>query len=515
MGAPDLNWLNPDYDLVFRSRIAAIERLRANPELVPGVLAFYKDNPVAFVMDFGCTFDPRQAEVGKPTTIPFVLFPRQVEFINWLRERWLGREDGLVEKSRDMGVSWLCCAFAVWMWRFHGGTVVGFGSRKEEYVDKLGDPKSLFWKVRQFIALLPQELRPRGYDGKTHAPHMRILNPENGSAIVGEAGDNIGRGNRTSIYFKDEAAYFEHAESIDAALSQTSNCKIDVSTPNGPGNPFYRKAHSGKISKFTFDWRQDPRKDEAWYRDQCNKLDPVIVAQEIDRNYEGSIANSFISGDLVRTAMSRGPMEVQPTGGLMVGLDVARFGDDKTVLSLRRGRVLLKQTVWAKHDLVQTAARARNEIVAYNIRPEQIAVDTIGIGAGVADMMRAWWPDKVDHKTGRITKTIADINLSLRLDDGQNYNLRALMATNVRAWLVGASIPNDPDLMTDLTALRYSYRAGELLIESKDDAKGRGIKSPDRFDSLALTFAIPPAPLVEDRLPVVPPYQPHAPGSGM
>jgi len=208
-------------------------------------------------------------------------------------------------------------------------------------------------------------------------------------------------------------------------------------------------------------------------------------------------------------------MEVQPTGGLMVGLDVARFGDDKTVLSLRRGRVLLKQTVWAKHDLVQTAARARNEIVAYNIRPEQIAVDTIGIGAGVADMMRAWWPDKVDHKTGRITKTIADINSSLRLDDGQNYNLRALMATNVRAWLVGASIPNDPDLMTDLTALRYSYRAGELLIESKDDAKRRGIKSPDRFDSLALTFAIPPAPLVEDRLPVVPPYQSHAPGSGM
>lgn len=515
MGAPDLNWLNPDYDLVFRSRIAAIERLRANPELVPGVLAFYKDNPVAFVMDFGCTFDPRQAEVGKPTTIPFVLFPRQVEFINWLRERWLGREDGLVEKSRDMGVSWLCCAFAVWMWRFHGGTVVGFGSRKEEYVDKLGDPKSLFWKVRQFIALLPQELRPRGYDEKTHAPHMRILNPENGSAIVGEAGDNIGRGNRTSIYFKDEAAYFEHAESIDAALSQTSNCKIDVSTPNGPGNPFYRKAHSGKISKFTFDWRQDPRKDEAWYRDQCNKLDPVIVAQEIDRNYEGSIANSFISGDLVRTAMSRGPMEVQPTGGLMAGLDVARFGDDKTVLSIRRGRVLLKQVVWAKHDLVQTAARARNEIVAYNLPLLQMAVDTIGIGAGVADMMRGWWPDKVDQKTGRITKTVIDVNSAIRMDDGQHYNLRAKMASTVREWLVGASIPNDPDLMTDLTALQYSYRAGELLLESKDDAKRRGIKSPDRFDSLALTFAIPPAPLVEDRLPVVLPYQSHAPGSGM
>ena len=515
MGAPELNWLNPDYDVVFASRIAAIERLRAKPELVPGVLAFYKDNPVAFVMDFGMTFDPRMAEINKPTMVPFILFPKQVEFINWLHAKWRGRNDGLAEKSRDMGVSWLCCAFAVWMWRFHGGTVVGFGSRKEEYVDKLGDPKSLFWKVRQFIGLLPQELRPRGYSEKEHAPHMRILNPENGAAIVGEAGDNIGRGNRTSIYFKDESAFYEHAESIDAALSQTSNCKIDVSTPNGPGNAFYRKRHGGKIDVFIFDWHDDPRKNEAWYADQCGKLDPVIVAQEIDRNYEGSIANSFISGDLVRTAMSRGPADVAPSGGLLAGLDVARFGDDKTVLSLRRGRVLLKQVVWAKHDLVQTAARARNEIAAYNLKLDQIAVDTIGIGAGVADMMRAWWPDKIDTRTGRITKTVIDVNSSIRLDDGQNYNLRALMAVNVRGWLAGASIPNDPDLMTDLTALRYNYRAGELLIESKDDAKRRGIKSPDRFDSLALTFAVPAVIVADDKMPNVPAYQSHAPGSGM
>lgn len=515
MGAPDIDWLNPDYSLVFAARIAAIENLRAKPELLPGVEAFYKDNPVAFVNDFGMTFDPRLAEIGKSTMVPFVLFPKQVEFINWLHERWRKREDGLAEKSRDMGVSWLCCAFAVWMWRFHPGTVVGFGSRKEEYVDKLGDPKSLFWKIRQFIGLLPRELRPLGYDEKTHAPHMRIINPDNGAAIVGEAGDNIGRGNRTSIYFKDESAFYEHAESVDAALSQTSNCKIDVSTPNGPGNPFYRKAHGGKISKFEFDWRSDPRKNEAWYQRQCAVLDPVVVAQEIDRNYEGSIANSFISGELVTTAMSRGPMEVQPTGGLMVGIDVARFGDDKTVMSFRRGRVLLKQIAWAKHDLVQTAARARNEIAAYNIRPDQIAVDTIGIGAGVADMMRGWYPDKVDNKTQRIIKTVVDVNSSLRMDDGVNYNLRAFMASHLRLWLAGASIPNDADLKTDLTALRYGYRGGELLLESKDDAKRRGIKSPDRFDSLALTFAVPPAPAVIDTPPPFVSYQPHAPGTGL
>jgi len=53
MGAPDLNWRDPDYDIVFRSRIAAVENLRAKPELVPSVLEFYKDNPVAFISDWG------------------------------------------------------------------------------------------------------------------------------------------------------------------------------------------------------------------------------------------------------------------------------------------------------------------------------------------------------------------------------------------------------------------------------------------------------------------------------
>ena len=65
------------------------------------------------------------------------------------------------------------------------------------------------------------------------------------------------------------------------------------------------------------------------------------------------------------------------------------------------------------------------------------------------------------------------------------------MGGEMREWLKGASIPNDQDLKSDLTALRYLFKGGELLLESKDDAKRRGVHSPDRGDSLALTFAIP------------------------
>ena len=69
-------------------------------------------------------------------------------------------------------------AFAVWMWLFHDGTVIGFGSRKEEYVDDLNDPKSLFWKARQFINLLPKEFRPEGWDFKASCTiHDHHQNP--------------------------------------------------------------------------------------------------------------------------------------------------------------------------------------------------------------------------------------------------------------------------------------------------------------------------------------------------
>lgn len=487
------DWKNPDYGPVYAARIARLKKIRETPGMLAGLKEFYKARPVEFINDWGQTFDPRNVEVDRPAVVPFVLFPKQVEFIQWLYDRWRGREDGLAEKSRDMGVSWLCVAFAVWMITFWPGTVVGFGSRKEEYVDKLGDPKSLFWKVRAFIDLLPVEFRPGAekFDSKVHAPHMRIINPENSSTIVGEAGDNIGRGNRASIYIKDESAFYDRPEAIDAALSQTANCKIDVSTPNGSGNPFYRKAHGGKIKKFVFDWTDDPRKDQAWYDKQVATLDPVIVAQEIDRDYESSVTNAFIPGVSVLDAMARGPADVVAHGRLRVGIDVARFGDDKSVILFRRGRVVLKLIELSKSDITQVAGRARAEIVAYGERPEQIAVDTIGLGAGVADILRAWYPDTFDRRSEKRIKTVVDVNSALVMDDGVNYNLRAAMWSEMREWIKTASLPNDPELKSDLTALRYLFKGGLLLIESKEDAKRRGIKSPDRADALALTFAVP------------------------
>ena len=500
----DFDWRNPDYAPVWAERVSRLERLRADPSLVDPLKAFYKDNPVAFIMDWGCTFDPRNAERDLPTTVPFLLFPKQAEFVDFVVNNWRSRQDWLVEKSRDMGVSWLCVGLAVWWLLFYPGMVIGFGSRKEEYVDDLSDPKSLFWKVRAFISLLPAEFRPAGWDEKKHAPFMTIRNPENGAVIFGEAGDNIGRGARAGVYFKDESAFYERPEKIDAALSQTANCKGDISTPNGEGNPFWKKRHGGRFPVFVFDWRDDPRKGPEWYRKQVHDLDSIVLAQEVDRDYSASIANSFIKGDTVTQAASRGPADVPAMGPLRVGLDVARFGDDKCSLTFRRGRVLIKQTTWGKTDIMSTAGRAKQEINAYRgatgVHLEQIAVDVIGLGAGVADALRAWFGDDV----------VVDVNSSLRMDDGENYNLNAFMWTEMSTWLETASIPNDPELRTDLTGRRYFYRGGLRLLESKDDMKKRGLKSPDRGDSLALTFAIPGGSKPKKRLhpSQVPQYEP-------
>lgn len=478
----DFDWKAPDYGPIWNDRMAKLEALRKDPEKWHGLKAFYKDNPVEFISDWGVTFDPRNAEVNLPTTMPFLLFPKQAEFVRFVVQCWKDREDWLCEKSRDMGISWVCVAISVWMWLFHEGTIVGFGSRKEEYVDTLGDPKSLFWKVRTFIDLLPSELKPKGYDRKKHAPYMLVRNPETGAAIVGEAGDNIGRGARTSIYFKDESAHYERPDAIDAALSQTSNCKGDISTPNGEGNPFWQKRHGGKTKTFIFDWRDDPRKSQEWYETQKRKLSTVALAQEVDRDYSASISNSLIPGFVVRAAMQRGPADVMPQGPLMIGLDVARFGDDKCVLTFRRGRVVLKMVSWGKTSITATAARAHQTIKAFGTPPAQIAVDVIGVGAGAADILRDWYPPGV----------VVDVNTAMKMDDGQNYNLRAFVWQSMADWLPTASLPNIPDLQTDLSGLRYGYKAGEMLMESKDDAKKRGMKSPDFADSLALTFAYPP-----------------------
>lgn len=379
-----IDYRNPNYSLIFAKRAENLSRLRKNPDRIPELLAYYRHNPAQMIIDWGCTADPRNAERNLPPTIPFILFPKQVEWIEWAMRHWKKQEPGVTVKSRDMGLSWLSVALASVLSITHDELVIGFGSRKEEYVDKIGSPKSLFYKVRMFVSLLPPELRG-GYMRGATDPHMRISFPNTGSTIVGEAGDGIGRGDRASIYFVDESAFLERPQLVEASLSQTTNCRIDISTPNGLANPFAERALSGRFDTFRFHWRDDPRKDDEWYAKQCRDLDPVTIAQEIDIDFSASIDGVLIPSAWVQSAVdAHVKLGFDPTGEKLTALDVADLGKDTNAHTLRNGVLIQDVREWhgvSVEDIYGTTQKAIDncdEWECYRMR-----YDSDGVGSGV------------------------------------------------------------------------------------------------------------------------------------
>lgn len=380
------DWKNPDYATVFAQRAERLARIRADKSgmLLAALKVYYRDNPADFVNDWGVTFDPRNVERDLPALVPFLLFPKQREAIEYIVAKWKAQDNGTIKKSREVGMSWVAIGLACTLALFNDGMVIGFGSRKEEYVDAGGSPKSLFWKARMFLKYLPEEFRG-GFDEAKHAPFKRISIPATGSVLAGEAGDGIGRGDRASLYFVDEAAFLERPLLVDASLSQTTNCRIDVSSANGQGNPFAQKCMNAENDVFTLHWRDDPRKDEAWYADQVRKIDnPVIVAQELDINFAASATGVLIPGEWVNAAVDAHlTLGIEITGAKRGALDVADEGVDHNALAERRGVLVDDVTSWSGEgsDIFATVAKAFGMCDEAGI--DVLDYDADGLGAGV------------------------------------------------------------------------------------------------------------------------------------
>jgi len=191
----DFDFKKPDYAKAFKQRMDFLTSMRSDPASIPQIKAYYAQNPADFISDFGVTYDPRNADIGLPTLLPFVLFEKQREWIDWVLDRWRARRPGLCEKSRDMGVTWEAIALSCTLGIFTDGLSIGFGSRKSEYVDEIGNMKAILPKGRMFMEHLPEEFRG-GFVSWRDAPKMRITIPDTGSLISGEGGDDVGRGDR-------------------------------------------------------------------------------------------------------------------------------------------------------------------------------------------------------------------------------------------------------------------------------------------------------------------------------
>lgn len=507
------DWKKPDYVKVFEWRAERLKWLRNHPEELPLLKLFYKENPAQFIIDFGMTYDPRLARRNLPTTLPFILFPKQEELVHWIVDRWKSGEGGLIPKSRDMGVSWLMMALSDTLCLFNDELSIGWGSRKAELVDTLGDPDSLLEKGRMFLSLLPGEFRG-GWVREKHSTNMKIEFPESGSLITGEGGDKIGRGGRQSIYFVDEAAHLERPKMIDAALSATTDCRIDLSSVNGTANPFAQKRAVGHIKQFIFHWRDDPRKDDAWYAKQQYELDPITLAQEIDMD-ENATEGGLIPSSWVQAAVDAcARLGIKPTGSKRAALDVADEGIDLNSFCGMHGVQIELVEEWSGKggDIYDTVQHAFLLCDEHGYR--DLKYDGDGLGAGVRGDAKNINAKRVQGRgyainvdSFRGSESVINPESKVEGTDRTNedyfanrkaqawWNLRGKFKKTYR-WVV-EGIPCNPDeiisisptcpnrqkLMIELSQPTYKINdAGKIIINKSPN----GSKSPNLADSVMI-----------------------------
>lgn len=380
-----IDFKQPDYNSVMQWRIDRLAELRANPGMLAYIKEHYKYNPIDLIQDWGVTFDPRiDIHMGRSPIMPFVLFPEQIEWLKFVLECWKDRENGLSDKSRDMGLTWCASGLTGALAVSHAGFVAGFGSRKEDLVDKTGDPDCIFFKVRFFLQHIPPEFRG-GWNifDHSHSSHMRIMIPDTGAVIRGEGGKNIGRGGRASMYFVDEAAHLENPQAVETSLSATTNCRIDISSVNGMSNPFAEKRHSGRVRVKTMHWRDDPRKDQAWYDKQRAKFNALVVAQEIDIDYSASAEGVLIPLEWIDSAIDAHiKLGITPTGARFAALDVADEGKDMNAATSRMGVLLDFAESWSGKgsSIYGTTMRMSNICIALGVDEYQYDSDGMGVG---------------------------------------------------------------------------------------------------------------------------------------
>lgn len=194
-------------------------------------------------------------------------------------------------------------------------------------------------------------------------------------------------------------------------------------------------------------------------------------------------SNQLIPSDLVEAAQGRSlRADVYRSAPLVFGVDVARFGDDQSVLTKRQGLYAREPLKWRGIDTMTLAGIVAQHIDADS--PDAVFVDMTGIGAGVVDRL---------HQLGY--RQVIGVDFGAAASNAVLYaNKRTEMWCGVLDWLkAGGALPPDQELGDDLIGPEYGFTGdkGQIILEKKADMKKRGLASPDCGDSLALTFAHP------------------------
>ena len=280
-------------------------------------------------------------------------------------------------------------------------------------------------------------------------------------------------------------------EVIRPAIADRGGWVIFIGTPKGQNQFYeiYQKAQkeedwyccmyrADESGLFADGGRYGPDELEAMKRDMSEDA----VRQELYCDFTASAFNILITIDRVNESLKKAYMPAEVAGmAKIMGVDVARFGNDRCVITKRQGLVAYEPVVYKDIDNMSFAAHLMREMERW--QPDAVFIDA-GRGEGVIDRCR------------QMGFSVTEVNFGGRSDYPERYtNKRAEMWDSIKEWLnQGGSIPDIPELKTELVTPEYSFdAAGRMKLESKESIKERMGKSPDIADSLALTFAFPVA----------------------
>lgn len=449
-----------------------------------------------------------------------------------------GKVRALVLKGRQQGISTYIGGRYYWRASHTKGVRVFILTHEQDATN------NLFGMVERYHSHCPELVKPS--TGASNAKELSFEALESGYAVGTAGAKATGRSQTVQLFHGSEVAFWPNAKTHFAGVVQAipdlpGTEVVLESTANGMGGEFHERwqqaeAGTGDYEAIFIPWfwdsgyrREVPdgfhldEEEQAyadahkldleqmvWRRAKIAELkDPLLFKQEYpataDEAFQLTGHDSFIKSEDVLAARKA---TCEGIGPLVVGADPARFGDDRFSLAWRKGRQVSKVESKSKLDVVQGANWIKQ--VIDNDRPARVFVDVGGVGAGVVDILHSWG--------GVYLGVVTPVNFGSEpqephviLPDGTKAagprNRRAEMWSRSRDWLRevgGADIPDVDGLQADACGPSYSYDVNQrLLLESKEHMRARGIRSPDDWDAIALTFAEPVHVAVE-RMPRAP-----------
>jgi hypothetical protein len=250
-------------------------------------------NPIDFIEQFGYIINPKFHNEVKP----FFLFDYQRRILTKMWEAEVSGQETeiLIDKPREMGLTWIMVWYYIWRWLFTKNWSGAVLSRTETEVDDgTADPsKSIFGKIRWSLQYLPEWIMPddftfKGKKGTSTDQSLRISNPNMMSSIVGStANENAFRGSRFSFSWVDECFFVEHFQAVHRSISHVASTRVYISTSK-VGRQYAKFVElieeAGNHIQLT--WRDNPFKDQIWYDEKMKEaaFDPEAI-KEIDVSY--------------------------------------------------------------------------------------------------------------------------------------------------------------------------------------------------------------------------------------